>query len=68
VQAHTIHGGIRFGPEVGLGSASSVVPARPAGGPGKITIAARWAYALVSSVADLAARVAAALTAIRGLT
>jgi 8-oxo-dGTP diphosphatase len=68
VQAHTIHGGIRFGPDADLGSVSSAVSAHPADRPGKIMIAAHWAYALISSAADLAARVAAALTAIRGLT
>jgi 8-oxo-dGTP diphosphatase len=73
VQAHTVFGGIRLGPdalnpkEASAGPAGSVIRGRPASGPGKITTAAHWLLGLVSSAAELAAKVATALTALRGM-
>jgi 8-oxo-dGTP diphosphatase len=68
VQAHTVYGGIRFGPDADLGSAFSSVQARSADGPARLARAARWTCALISSMAELAAKVATALTAVRSLT
>jgi 8-oxo-dGTP diphosphatase len=68
VQAHTVYGGIRFGPDADLGSASSAALTRPTGGPGKIVKAVQRGYALIGNVAELMVKVIAALTAVRGLT
>jgi 8-oxo-dGTP diphosphatase len=67
VQAHTVYGGIRFGPDASLGPESSVLSARPASGSGMLMVAARWMYALINNAVELTIKVTAALTAIRGL-
>jgi adenosylhomocysteine nucleosidase len=67
VQAHTVYGGIRFGPDAGLGPAGSALSVRPGTGPGMLAIAARWVYTLISNATELTTKVTAALTAIRGL-
>jgi 8-oxo-dGTP diphosphatase len=67
VQAHTVYGGIRFGPDAALGPGSSLLSARPANGPGMLTLTARRIYALISNAVELTTKVISALTAIRGL-
>ncbi len=72
VQAKTVFGGIRlgpdaFGPEASADPAVSALSSRPIDGPGKITTAARWLLGLIGNAADLTAKVATALAALRGM-
>jgi adenosylhomocysteine nucleosidase len=67
VQAHTIYGGVRFGPDADLGAGASVVPEPAIESPSKIRNGIHWSYALLGGLAELAAKVATALSAIRGL-